>query len=81
MNIQRLFTILFAVSLFAMAARETLDPDMWWHIRTGEVIVNEGILHEDVFSFTVPDNEWITHEWLSQVIMWITSDLCLDFLD
>jgi len=75
MNIQRLFTILFAVSLFAMAARETLDPDMWWHIRTGEVIVNEGIPHEDVFSFTVPDNEWITHEWLSQVIMWITSDL------
>ena len=53
-----------------MAVRETLDPDMWWHLRTGEYILQEGIPRQDVFSFTVPDHEWITHEWLSQVFMW-----------
>ncbi len=74
MNIQRLFTLLFAVSLFTMAVRETLDADMWWHLRTGEYIVNEEIPQQDVFSFTVPNNEWITHEWLSQVLMWQTYD-------
>ena len=70
MTIRRLFTLLFLLALFAMAVRETLDPDMWWHLRTGEYILQEGIPHEDVFSFTVPENEWITHEWLSQVVMW-----------
>ncbi|MGB3714962.1 MAG: hypothetical protein WA996_11090 [Candidatus Promineifilaceae bacterium] len=72
MNIQRLFTLLFIVSLFTMAVRETRDADMWWHLRTGEVIVDEGIPRQDIFSYTVPSNEWITHEWLSQVLMWMT---------
>lgn len=62
--------MLFAVALFTMAVRETLDPDMWWHLRTGQLILQEGIPHNDTFSFTVPDHEWITHEWLSQVFMW-----------
>jgi len=70
MTTRRLFTALFLVSLFTIAIRDTLDPDMWWHLRTGEYIMQEGIPHEDIFSFTVPDHEWITHEWLSQVIMW-----------
>jgi hypothetical protein len=70
MTIRRLFTLLFLLALFAMAVRETLDPDMWWHLRTGEYILQEGIPHQDVFSFTVPENEWITHEWLAQVVMW-----------
>jgi hypothetical protein len=72
MNIQRLFATLFAISLFTIAVRETRDADMWWHLRTGDVIVNEGIPEQDLFSFTVPGNEWITHEWLSEVIMWLT---------
>jgi hypothetical protein len=60
-----------------MAVRETLDPDMWWHLRTGEIILQDGIPRQDIFSFTVPDHEWITHEWLSQVFLWLiyqTSD-------
>lgn len=72
MNIQRLFTALFIIALFVMAVRETLDTDMWWHLRTGEVIAMEGIPRQDIFSFTVPENRWITHEWLSQVFMWQT---------
>jgi hypothetical protein len=74
MNIQRLFTVLFAISLFAMSVRETLDADMWWHLRTGEYIIEHGIPNQDVFSFTVPDNEWITHEWLSEIGMWLVYD-------
>lgn len=70
MNTRRLFVVLFAIALFAMAVRETLDPDMWWHLRTGEYIVQQGIPRLDVFSFTVPDHAWTTHEWLAQVFMW-----------
>ena len=62
---------LFAIALFTMAVRETLDPDMWWHLRTGEYILQNGIPAQDVFTFTVPQNAWVTHEWLSQLIMWL----------
>lgn len=72
MNIQRLFTALFVISLFTIAVRETRDADMWWHLRTGDVIISDGIPQQDLYSFTVPDNEWITHEWLSEIIMWLT---------
>ncbi len=71
MSVRRLFEALFAVALFAMAVVETLDPDMWWHLRTGEYILNNGLPYQDVFSFTVPEYAWITHEWLSQLFMWI----------
>lgn len=71
MNTRRLFEALFGVALFAMAVVETLDPDMWWHLRTGEYILAHGLPRQDVFSFTVPDYAWITHEWLSQVFMWL----------
>jgi len=70
MTTRRLFAALFAVALFTMAVRETLDPDLWWHLRTGQLVLERGIPHYDTFSFTVPDHEWITHEWLSQVFMW-----------
>jgi hypothetical protein len=70
MTIRRLFVLLFAIALITMAVRETIDPDMWWHLRTGELIVEQGLPRQDVFSFTVPEHEWITHEWLSQVFMW-----------
>ncbi|MCP4417857.1 MAG: hypothetical protein GY805_14630 [Chloroflexi bacterium] len=71
MTTKRLFVALFAIALFTMAIRETLDPDMWWHLRTGEIILQNGIPTQDAFSFTVPNNAWVTHEWLSQLIIWL----------
>lgn len=71
MTTRRLFVLLFIIALFAMAVRETLDPDMWWHLRTGDFILNHGIPSHDVFSFTVSHHRWITHEWLAQVFMWL----------
>jgi hypothetical protein len=71
MTVRRLFILLFAIALFTMAVRETLDPDMWWHLRTGEAILAGGIPTHDIFSFTVPEHEWVTHEWASQVFMWL----------
>lgn len=72
MNIRRIFPVVVFLGLAAMAVRPTIDPDMWWHLRTGELIVERGIPVVDAFSFTYPTNEWVTHEWLTQVIMWVT---------
>ena len=68
---RRLFTYLLAIALFVMSVRETLDPDMWWHLRTGEAIWQMGAIPQfDLFSYTVPQNIWIVQQWLTDLIMW-----------
>ena len=70
LDTQRVLVILFLIALFAMSAREIVDPDFWWHLATGRYIVEtRSIPHHDVFSYTATDHKWITHEWLTQIIM------------
>jgi hypothetical protein len=46
------------------------DSDTGWHIRTGEVILQNGrVPGVDWFSFTMRGQPWIVWEWLSDVIM------------
>jgi hypothetical protein len=70
LDAQRVLVIALCVSLFAMSAREIADPDFWWHLATGCYIVEtRSIPRHDVFSYTATDHKWITHEWLTQVMM------------
>lgn len=58
--------IAFSVALVPIRA----DNDCWWHVKSGKVIVEQGLPTHDVFSFTAADHEWHNHEWLAQVLMW-----------
>ncbi|HEY1800008.1 MAG TPA: hypothetical protein VGG46_03650 [Terriglobales bacterium] len=61
---------ILALGLFAMAARTVTDPDVWWHLRTGQLILQtHHIFHTDPYSFTRAGHAWINHEWFSQVLM------------
>jgi len=71
MTIARVFPLIILIEIFCMGVRPTTDPDMWWHLRTGELIVTQGIPRHDTFSFTVPGREIIAHEWLSEAYMWL----------
>ena len=63
-------TILF-FGLLAMTARNAVDPDLWWHLRTGQWIVETGhIPRSDPFSFTRAGHVWVSHEWLSEVVFY-----------
>ncbi|MHC4376026.1 MAG: hypothetical protein ACYS26_05445, partial [Planctomycetota bacterium] len=43
--------------------------DLWWHLRTGQWILDHGALPEiDPFSHTAGDTHWILQEYLSQVL-------------
>ncbi len=53
-----------------MSVATAIDPDMWWHLRTGEIITDSGIPSVDTLSFTVAGTPWVTHEWATQVGMW-----------
>ena len=59
------------VSILAIISLlKEVDPDFWWHLRTGQLIVGSGIPRHDPFSWTVAGKAWITHEWLSEVFIY-----------
>ena len=67
---RRVFVIILALGLFTMAARAATDPDLWWHLRTGQLIVqNHEVFHADPYSYTRFGQPWVDHEWLSQVLI------------
>ena len=66
-----LFGGILFLGLLAMTARHAVDPDLWWHLRTGQWILDTGhIPRVDPFSFTRGGGPWISHEWLSEVIFY-----------
>lgn len=70
-NKRAFFAGIFFFGLLAMTARNATDPDLWWHLRTGQWIVETGhIPHADPFSFTRGGSPWVSHEWLSEVVFY-----------
>jgi hypothetical protein len=71
LTIRRVFVILLFLGLFLMTLRPIADPDFWWHLKTGEIIVEtHAIPHSDPYSFTYEGKPWIAHEWLSELIFY-----------
>src|SRR5580700_10725641 len=53
-----------------MAARSVTDPDVGWHLRSGQLIVQtHRVFHADPYSFTRFGQTWVDHEWLSQILV------------
>ena len=47
------------------------DPDMWWHLKTGQIIwTTHTIPTTDLFSYTTNHHAWVPHEWLSQTLIY-----------
>lgn len=68
---RNVFAAVLWFGLLAMTARNAVDPDLWWHLRTGQWIVETGhIPHTDPFSFTRAGQPWVSHEWLSEVVFY-----------
>jgi hypothetical protein len=65
------FVAVLFVGVLAMAARNAVDPDMWWHLKTGEYIAeHRSVPHTDPFSFTRAGQTWVAHEWLTELLMY-----------
>jgi hypothetical protein len=66
-----MFAAVLLFGLLAMTARSAVDPDLWWHLRTGQWIVETGhVPRSDPFSFTRAGQPWVSHEWLSEVVFY-----------
>ncbi|HVG30920.1 MAG TPA: hypothetical protein VM864_14515 [Pyrinomonadaceae bacterium] len=69
---RRLIVFVMLASVFTMTAGAIDDPDFWWHLRTGQLIFEtRSIPRADVFSFTALGWGWVTHEWLTEVVMFV----------
>jgi hypothetical protein len=71
LQLRRVFVTILFIGTFTLATRNVVDPDVWWHLKTGEYIaVHKSIPHVDIFSFTRAGQPWIAHEWLSDVLLY-----------
>jgi hypothetical protein len=65
------FLAVLFLGLFAMAARNVTDPDVWWHLKTGQFIAeHKAVPHTDPFSYTRAGEPWVAHEWLSELLLY-----------
>jgi len=66
-----IFLAVLFLGLFAMAARNVTDPDVWWHLKTGQYIAeHKNVPHTDPFSYTRAGKPWVTHEWLTELALY-----------
>lgn len=64
--------VVLSVCLMAsfLLAQATVDPDLWGHIRFGQLIVDLGYLPAlDPYAYTSAGKAWINHEWMAEVMM------------
>ena len=58
------------VAVVLFAPQVLGDGDTWWHLATGQWILNHGrIPDRDVFSYIMAGRPWLAQEWLSQLLM------------
>src|SRR3990172_9409964 len=63
------FATPLVIAIFFAVWRTPLDPDLFWHIRSGNDILSQGIPHTDWYSFTFADFAWVHHEYAQDVVM------------
>lgn len=63
-------TTLFFV-LLALSTVGVKDPDIWWHLKTGQIIAaTRSVPHTDPFSWSMAGSPWVSHEWMSELVMY-----------
>ncbi len=69
---RHIFVIALFILIFTATVRPVADPDFWWHLQTGKLILETGVIpHTDPFSYSVNGQAWITHEWLTETVMYL----------
>lgn len=70
--------LLVAALVTAWCLRPLWDIDLWWHIATGRLILEQGIPDRDVFSAVDPTAPWRTFQWGYEVLVaWVDAHLGL----
>lgn len=78
---------LIVTGLVGMFSLGISGNDFWWHVKAGEwMVTNISLPSIDTFSWFMQENgvKWVSHEWLSQIVLYIlhylTGDLGMVFI-
>lgn len=61
--------VIVVIMAAVSATKGLVDPDYWWHVTAGRVILEQGVPATDPFSFTWGGQPWTPHEWLSELLL------------
>lgn len=68
--------VLVYIYVFYAGSALLNDGDTFWHIATGQWILQHGVVPSvDPFSHTMPGAPWTAHEWLSEILLATAHDL------
>jgi tetratricopeptide (TPR) repeat protein len=68
--LDRLLLVLLAVVGFLLGCYDVLDGDVWWHLRGGQWILENGrVPGLDPFSFASQNRVWVDLNWLFEVLL------------
>ena len=63
-----LFTLVFALGGWRAGLSRLSDNSFFWHLQTGNWILDNGIPHRDPYSFTAEGSRWVAQSWLAEAI-------------
>lgn len=67
-----IFLVLIVSLIFFLNLKPPLDPDLGWHLRSGEDLIRQkAIPFLDSYSYTMPDWERESHEWLTSGFLYL----------
>ena len=73
--VHRGLIVFFFALLVLYASKEIVDLDLWLHLKAGETILKARTIPlVDIFSFTKAGTPWINHEWLFQVVAFLSHE-------
>jgi len=65
-----LIAFLFLLAaVFVRYATPLTDPDLWWHMKLGEYMINNLTLKPDhsIYSWTIADPNWVYNGWIPEI--------------
>src|SRR5574341_1238251 len=63
-----MLAVALAASVFHFANRGVADPDIWWHLRNAQYLLeSHRFIRADMYSFSVLGQPWMNHEWLAEL--------------
>ncbi len=66
----RLLLVLLVLTAFLLGCYEMADPDIWWHLRGGQWILEHGRVPQlDPFTFGSADKPWVDIHWSYEVVL------------
>ncbi len=67
-RLDTLFTAVFALFGWAIGLERLSDNSFFWHLRTGQLILDSGFPRSDPFSFSAAGTHWVVQSWLAEVV-------------